>query len=247
LGCSVTDPVSEWISRASQLKDPILEIADMAETLPIKINWLLLGCALQQGISLIELQNFLNELKKEIGDVAKLPAPPENLILSIISKCKLRGWTLAPQVAGIIWSVGRFARARQNRLDLWAQNHLPVDIWRECTEIFYMGKSNALRPKILGFLYRLVLLAPIHAGELPPLPNSAGARRWLIQTKVYNPEESPKEKLKTVNSLYKELYPKKPALACHALQFFAEPIDENAYFCQKIFPCDLCPIAGYCS
>jgi len=242
----VTEPISEWILKASRLKDPILEIAGRAETLPSRINWLLLGCALQQGINLAELQNFLSESKKEINDIAKLPAPSEKLILSIISKCKLKEWTLAPQVAGIIWSVGRFARARQNRLDLWAQNHLPVDIWRECTEIFYMGKSNALRPKILGFLYRLVSLAPVHAGELPPLPNSAGARRWLIQTKVYNPEESPKEKLKTVNYLYKELSPKKPALACHALQFFAEPMDENIYFCQRIFPCDLCPISNCC-
>jgi len=242
----VTDPVGEWILKASRLKDPILEVAGRADSLPVKINWLLLGCTLQQGISLAELQFFLSELQKEIDDIAKLPAPSEKLILSMISKCRLREWTLAPQAAGIIWSVGRFARARQNRLDLWAQNHLPVDIWRECTEIFYMGKSNALRPKVLGFLYRLVSLVSVRAGELPPLPNSAGARRWLIKAKIYNPEESPKEKLKTVNSLYRELSPKKPALACHALQFFAEPIDENIYFCQKIFPCDSCPVAGYC-
>ena len=242
----MTDPVGEWILKASQLKDPILGVAGKADSLPVKINWLLLGCALQQGINLAELQFFLSELQKEIDDIAHLPVPSEKLILKIISKCKLTEWSLAPQAAGIIWSVGRFARARQNRLDLWAQAHLPVDIWRQCTEIFYMGKSNVLRPKVLGFLYRLLSLIRPQTGELPPLPNSAGARRWLIQAKIYDSEESPKEKLKTVNSLYRELCPEKPARACHALQFFAEPIDEGFYFCQKIFPCDLCPVAGYC-
>ena len=238
--------ISEWISKASQLKDPLVEVADKAEALPAKINWLLLGCALQQGINLAELQNFLFELQKEIGDVAELPAPAENAILNAISKCKLKDWSLAPQAAGIIWSVGRFVRIRKNRLDMWAVSHSPSDIWRECSEIFYMGKSSALRPKILNFLHRLVSFSPMGAGTLPPLPASAGARRWLIQTKAYNSEESPKEKLKTVNSLYKELFPKNPALACHALQFFAEPVDENSYFCRRIYPCNLCPVAEYC-
>jgi hypothetical protein len=242
----VTNPVSEWILKASRLKDPLVDVADKAETLPVKISWLLLGCALQQGISLAELQSFLLGLQKNIKDVAELPAPAENLILNAISKCKLKDWSLAPQAAGIIWSVGRFARLRENRLDLWAANHSPSDIWRECSEIFYMGKNSALRPKILNFLHRLVSFSPMGAGALPPFPNSAGARRWLIQTKIYDPEESPKEKLKTANSLYKELFPKNPALACHALQFFAEPVSENAYFCQRIFPCNLCPVAEYC-
>lgn len=242
----MTNPVSEWILKASRLKDPLVDVADKAETLPVKISWLLLGCALQQGISLAELQSFLLGLQKNIKDVAELPAPAENLILNAISKCKLKDWSLAPQAAGIIWSVGRFARLRENRLDLWAANHSPSDIWRECSEIFYMGKNSALRPKILNFLHRLVSFSPMGAGALPPFPNSAGARRWLIQTKIYDPEESPKEKLKTANSLYKELFPKNPALACHALQFFAEPVSENAYFCQRIFPCNLCPVAEYC-
>ncbi len=242
----MTDPVSEWILKASQLKDPLAEVADKAENLPVKISWLLLGCALQQGIKLAELQNFLLELQKNINDVAELPAPAEDLILNAISKCELKDWNLAPQVAGIIWSVGRFARIRKNRLDLWAKNHSPSDIWRECSEIFYMGRTSALRPKILNFLHRLKIFSQMGAGALPPLPSSAGARRWLIQTKVYDPEENPKEKLRTVNSIYKELFPKKPAFACHALQFFAEPLKGNAYFCQKIFPCNACPIAEYC-
>ncbi len=238
--------ISEWILKASQLMDPLVEVAAKAETLPAKINWLLLGCALQQGISLAELQNFLFELQKKVGDVAELPAPAEDVILSAISKCKLKNWNLAPQVAGIIWSVGRFVRVRENRLDLWVVNHSPSDVWRACSEIFYMGKSNPLRPKILNFLHRLVSFSPMGTGALPPLPNSAGARRWLIQTKVYNPEENPKEKLKTANSLYKELFPKNPALACHALQFFAEPIDDNSYFCRRIYPCASCPVSEYC-
>ncbi|MDR3001485.1 MAG: hypothetical protein LBU89_09495 [Fibromonadaceae bacterium] len=242
----MTDPVSEWILKASQLKDPIVEIADKAETLHIKINWLLLGCALQQSISLSDLRFFLLELQKEIKDVAELPAPAENLILNTISKCGLKKWSLAPQVAGIIWSVGRFARIRENRLDLWATRHSPSDLWRECSEIYYMGKNSALRPKILLFLHRLISLSPVGAGVLPPLPNSAGARRWLIKTKVYDPDENPKEKLKTVNSLYKELSPKNPVLACHALQFFAEPLDEDTFFCQQISPCNSCLVSEYC-
>jgi hypothetical protein len=238
--------VSKWILKASQLKEPIVEIALEANTLPAKINWLLLGCALQQGIGLAELQNFLIELQKEVNDIAELPTPSQNLILGIISKCRLKDWSLAPQAAGIIWSVGRFARARKNRLDLWAKSHSPSDIWRECGEIFYMGKSNPLRPKVLGFLFRLPFLLPVCQGTLPPLPNSAGARRWLIKANIYNGQETSKEKLRTANSLYKELFPKNPALACHALQFFAEPVNENIYFCQRIFPCKLCPVSQYC-
>jgi hypothetical protein len=241
----MTNPVSEWILKASQFEEPIVEIASRAADLPAKINWLLLGCALQQGIRLAELQCFLAELQKEIGDVAELPAPSENLILSVVSKCGLAGWSLAPQAAGIVCSVGRFARARKNRLDLWVQSHSPVDVWRECGEIFYMGKSNPLRPKALVFLHSLASLSNTGAGELPPLPNSAGARRWLIQAKIYDPDENPKEKLKTANSLYKELYPKNPKLAWHALQFFAEPLGEG-YFCHRIFPCKLCPVNGHC-
>ena len=242
----MTEPISEWILRASQLKDPVVEVAGRAGSLPVKLNWLLLGCTLQQGINLAELQNFLSELQREIGDIAELPAPSENLILKVISKCKLKDWNLAPQAAGIVWSVGRFARVREKRLDLWVASHSPVDIWRQCGEIFYMGKSSALRPKVLLFLHRLASFLSTLAGELPHLPNSAGARRWLIQTKVYNPEESPREKLRTVNALYRELFPKNPALACHALQFFAEPVNENIYFCQRIFSCNLCPVSNYC-
>jgi len=242
----VTDLVNEWILRASQFKDPIVEVADRAESLPEKLNWLLLGCTLQQCINLAELQNFLSELQIEIGDIAELPAPSEDLILGVISKCKLKDWNFAPQVAGIIWSVGRFARVREKRLDLWVASHSPADIWRACGEIFCMGKNSPLRPKALLFLHRLVSFSATRAGELPPFPNSAGARRWLIQTKVYNPQESPKEKLNRANVLYRELSPKNPASAWHALQFFAEPIDENIYFCQRIFPCDSCPISDYC-
>jgi hypothetical protein len=242
----VTNPVSEWILKAAQFEEPLVQAASGAEILPIKINWLLLGCALKQGIELAELQNFLTELQKEISDIAELPVPSENLILSIISKCRLKNWSLAPQVAGIIWSVGRFARARENRLDLWAKNHSPSVLWQQSGEIFYMGKSNPLRPKVLGFLFRLSFLSNTGEGVLPPLPNSAGARRWLIRSGIYNSEQSPKEKLRDANSLYKELFPKNPSLACHALQFFAEPVNESIYFCQRIFLCNLCPVGNFC-
>jgi len=234
--------ISEWILKAVQFEEPLVQVASGEK----KINWLLLGSALKQGISLSELQNFLTELQKETNDFAELPVPSESLILSIISKCKLKDWSLAPQVAGIIWSVGRFARARENRLDLWVKNNSPSAIWQQCGEIFYMGKSNPLRPKVLGFLFRLSFISTTGEGILPPLPNSAGARRWLIQSGIYNPDESPKEKLRSANSLYKELFPKNPSLACHALQFFAEPVGEGVYFCQRIFPCNACPVGGGC-
>jgi hypothetical protein len=236
----VTDPVREWILKASQLKDPIVEVAG-------DVNWLLLGCALQQGINLFDLQNFLAELKKEIGDIAELPAPAENIISKAIPKCGLRNWSFAPQAAGIIWSVGRFIRARKNRLDLWVQSRTASDIWRECGEIFYMGKTSPLRPKALTFLFRVTEFAmPLQKPPHPLLPSSAGARRWLIKSEIYDVNDTPKEKLKAVNSFYKELFPKNPALACHALQFFAEPMGEGNYFCQKLFRCEGCLVAEYC-
>jgi hypothetical protein len=236
----VTDSVKEWILKASQLRDPIVEVAG-------NINWLLLGCALQQGISLFDLQNFLAELKKEIGDIAELPAPAESLISKTISKCRLWNWNLAPQAAGIIWSVGRFVRARKSRLDLWAQSHSASDIWRECGEIFYMGKTSPLRPKALMFLFKVTEFAkPLQKPPYPLLPSTAGARRWLIKAEIYDANKTPKEKLITINKLYKELFPKNPSLACHALQFFAEPIYEGNYFCKKLFPCETCLVSEYC-
>ena len=242
----MTNPVNEWILKAAQFEEPLVQAASSAETLQAKINWLLLGSALQQKIGISELQNFLTELQKEISDIAELPVPSENLILSVISKCGLKDWNLAQQAAGIVWSVGRFARARENRLDLWAKNNPPSALWQQSSEIFYMGKSNPLRPKVLGFLFRLSFLSNTGDGILPPLPNFAGTRRWLIQSGIYNSEQSPKEKLRDANALYKELFPQKPSLACHTLQFFAESIDENTYFCQKIFPCNLCPVGNFC-
>jgi hypothetical protein len=234
----MTNPVSEWILRASSLKDPVAEAAGTVADASAKTNWLLLASALQQGINLGELRNFIIELQKNMSDVAQLPAPAENLILDAIAKCRLKNWSLAPYTPGIVWSVGRFARARENRLDLWVQKTTPSDIWRSCGEIYYMGKTSALRPKVLGFLYRI--------GKWEVLPFSAGARRWLVQAKTYDVQETPKEKLRAINNLYKNLYPKNPALACHALAFFAEPFDEESFFCQKIFPCNLCPVSGYC-
>ena len=54
------------------------------------------------------------------------------------------------------------------------------------------------------------------------------------------------ELLQDVAAVSKELFPKNPAFACHALQFFAEPVDENTYFCQRIFPCKSCPVKLSC-
>jgi hypothetical protein len=245
----MTNPVSQWILKASKLKDPLVEAASAACALHEKINWLLYACALQQGINLDPLQKFIAELQRDIKDIAELPAPAESLILSKIAKCKLKDWSLAPQAAGIAWSVGRFARSKENRLDLWVKSSSPADIWRSCGEIFYMGK-NAIRPKALGFLFRVRSLAePAEVAErsrsAAPLPSSAGARRWMIQEKIYNADESAKEKLLAANSLYKDLCSKTPALACHALQFFAEPL-ESGYFCQRLFSCSLCPVSLHC-
>jgi len=242
----VTNPVNEWILKAAQFDEPLVQVAKGAETLQAKISWVLLGSAMLQKISILELQNFLTELQKEIKDIAALPVPPENLILSVISKCGLRDWNLAQQAAGIVWSVGRFARARENRLDLWAKNNPPSALWQQSSEIFYMGKNNPLRPKVLGFLFRLSFLSNTGEGILPPLPNFAGTKRWLIQSGIYNSEQSQKEKLRDANTLYKNLFPQKPSLACHALQLFAEPMDENTYFCQKICPCNQCPVGDFC-
>ncbi|MDR2580294.1 MAG: hypothetical protein LBC85_04790 [Fibromonadaceae bacterium] len=231
----MTNSVSQWIEKASLIKDPLVEAAGNAASPNEQVNWLLFASALKQGIDLAPLQKFIVELQKNIKSLAELPAPSEDLIFSVIAKCRLRSWSLASVAAGIAWSVGRFARARDNRLDLWVKNHSASDIWRSCGEIFYMGKTSPLRPKALDFLFR------VKKGGAP-LPHSAGARRWLIKTNAYNADESPKEKLRTANSLYKKLYPKNPALACHALQFFTEPLGEG-YFCQKISPCNSCLVA----
>ena len=231
--------MTDWILKAVQIKEPIVEVSP-------NVDWLLLGCVLQQNISIADLQTFLLALQKEIKNIAELPAPGEELILSVIKKCKLQNWKLAQQAAGIVWSVGRFIRARNNRLDEWARSSSPSDIWLQCGDIFYMGKTNPLRPKVLAFMHRLSFLLPLGKGKMPPLPNTAGAKRWLINTNAYNPDYSPKDKLRAANALYKELYPEKPSYAWHALQFFCEPISEGVYFCQRIFPCDKCPAAEFC-
>lgn len=195
-----------------------------------------------------------------IGDqgLCSLPAPKESIIQSCLDKWAPTGeWELSPQVPGIVWSVGLFVRNRGIKLDAWALQAAPRDIWRDCGEIHFMGRSSAQRPKVLEFLHRLSSPYPAGLGMVlsdvggrPPLPASMGARRWLSWMGPYEvmgyAAASPARRLQLIGEVYSSSLVKEAWRACHGLQFFTEPAREG-YLCSQLMGgCKKCPLCNDC-
>jgi len=129
--------------------------------------------------------------------------------------------------------------------------------WRQLSSIYYIGKSNAVRPKALLIQDRMYHAMPYGMNLGPqsestdwPMAISAGAQRWM---KWIGPARaswflalSDKERLQTYQKLYRGINPDNPVLVPHALQFFAEP-DGRSLECQKPWgTCQGCPLVHWC-
>lgn len=249
-----------FLERAAHWTDPVIAIHQDEPVLSKRIAWLLLGCALQQGISLDGLARFLQCLDRNLGDEAlfSLPAPREDAIQECLRTSGIRGeWDLLPHVPGIIWSVGQFIRNRGRSLEDWTRSSSSREIWRGCGEIYYMGKNSPQRPKVLSFLFRLTAPSPVGLGlpllaegGTPPLPSSMGARRWLSWIGPFRvcgyAEAQGGRRLSIMGDIYKKLSPDRPWLACHGLQFFTDPLANTYYCAHKMGGCAQCPLQNEC-
>jgi len=254
------EAVRAFVDKAMDWPDPLVRIALRAESPSERAAWLLLGCALQQRIALSDLTLFMESLYRSLGSngLVALPAPRETTIRqSMAALGKGREWELAPQVPGIVWSVGQFVRSRGMPFAEWLDQTSPRDIWRDCGEIHYMGRSSPLRPKILAFLHRIAAPAPaglgwilVNEGGRPPLPASPGARRWLAWIGPYEEsgyaDASTALRMRIVVEAYGRIKPEAPWKATHGLQFFTEPFDDS-YLCAKnLGGCYNCPLTNDC-
>lgn len=249
-----------FIQNAENHADPLTAWCRNLASPDAQAAWLLLGCALHQGIALPPLLSLLDSLKALLGEDAafQLPAPREAVLQNAFRQVALTGdWELLPQLPGIVWSVGRFVRNRNQPFAEWVKASSPRDIWRACGEIHYMGKNSAQRPKVLEFLFRLQSPSPAglgwslaEEGGRPPLPVTMGARRWLAWigpwSETMYAEEGSAGKMKIIQKLYEHLSPQAPWKACHALLFYTEPAGHR-YLCMELSgSCDRCPLVLEC-
>ncbi len=257
---AVAEATRLFLARAREWPDPLVAWSATLDNLDQRLAWTLLGSALHQGIALPALSKFLGALHSAIGadGLHSLPAPRESLIDEAMRRSLSKGeWELAPQVPGIIWSVGLFIRQRGEPLSSWLARQSPRSLWRDCGEIHYMGRSGATRPKVLAWIQRLRTRSPIglgfsllKEGGEPPVPITPGARRWMAWVGPYKAsgygEATPERKAALVQDVYSRLSPDDKGAASHGLSFYTEP-DGSGYLCSTMQNgCSSCPMIRFC-
>lgn len=257
---AVAEATRLFLARAHKWPDPLVAWSASLQTLDQRLGWTLLGSALHQGIALPALLKFLDALHASIGPegLHALPAPRESLIDNAMRRSLSKGeWELAPQVPGIIWSVGLFIRQRGEPMSSWLARQSPRTLWRDCGEIHYMGRSGATRPKVLAWIQRLRARPPLGLGFSlpkdggePPAPITPGARRWMAWIGPYKAsgygEATPERKAALIQEAYGRLSPEDKELASHGLSFYTEP-DGSGYLCSTMQNgCSICPLLCFC-
>ena len=237
--------------------------------------WTLFGTALFQGCSYSCFSYIFNALyKRYCGEkLWALPVPKaEEIMACVDAGLKESGlwgkqkWTLYENVPGIFWSVGLFVR-RHLPLEGWLASRTMQGLWRDLSEIYYMGK-NYPRPKVCIAVYRLTAPQPLGLGldydttdgveSSLPFPLTLGCRRYLsflgpASGEAFSAMKSD-EKVKLASDLYysiAETFPKNsplnhPFAAVHALQFFLES-GKDGFICRVATKdCTLCPLRNDC-
>ena len=242
-----------------QCADPIVYVASKLSSQNEQIAWTLLGSALFQDRTYPDILRLLCALhEKFLGDkLWSLPVPKAAEIEDVVEQTfNSRNWTVFEHVAGIFWSVGLFAR-RHPDLVTWVRERTPEELWNDLGEIYFMGRSNP-RPKACAAIYRLIAPAPLGLGlefrggsQMPPLPLTMGARRFLAMLGPANDgsfsELEPQKKQKLANEYFKALAPENPYFAAHSLQFFLEN-GTNGFICRELTNrCENCPLYEYCN
>lgn len=248
-----------FVAMFSSVPDPVVAVAQRADTLDAKIAWTLLGSALFQERSYPEISALLEKLFETFPNekLWTLPVPKAAEIEGVVeSVFRCRYWTLFEHVAGIFWSVGLFVRQHGCDLVGWAASRTPEEMWRDLGEIYFMGKAKP-RPKACAAIYRLISSAPQgleivckNTDKKPPLPLTMGARRYLSfvgPAKDHNfSEMSAERKQVLANELFCALDRESPYRASHALQFFLE-MGKDDFICrERTRNCSNCPMLECC-
>ena len=103
----------EFVALFKNVADPVLSVACKQPTLQGKIAWVLLGSALYQQRTYIEIKKLLENLSQEFPDdkLWALPVPGGSRISKVIQKTFTHNhWSLTKETPGIFWSVGLFVR-----------------------------------------------------------------------------------------------------------------------------------------
>lgn len=239
--------------------DPVVAVAEKAETLEGKIAWALFGSALSQEIPLELLQKTLDSLFRSFpGErLWTFPLATESGIREAVrSGKKTFDWPLEESVPGIFWSVGNFVR-RRTPLAGWASSTSFRGILRDLGEIFFMGKG-AYRPKAILAVSRMFSPLPRGLGVLRtnsptdeiPVPFAFGARRWIgfvgPGKEIGYGEMDDAKKRHLGVTLSKALSPSDPWKASHAFQFFLEKSPEGALCSRLTESCSKCPLSPFC-
>lgn len=245
----------------SEFADPVQQALNKIGDPEAQIAWTIAAEAMHQSISLGQLADLVSSLSEAFpGDrLWALPAIREADVNQVMrSKPWLQGWPLGIHLPGILNSVGNWIRVGGATPKLRLQKKGTAELWRELGSIYFMGKTNPVKPKVLALLQRLrmpqplglgmdIASTPLASGNPWPLPVSVGARKWL-KAMGPNPQgwmesHSDAERLQYFQRMYSAITPRKPEQAFYGLSFFLEG-GGSELLCRNIFEgCRQCPLA----
>lgn len=226
-----------------------------------QVAWTIAAEAMHQSISLGQLADLVSSLSEAFpGD--RLWALPAIRVADVdrVMKGKpwLQGWPLEIHLPGILNSVGNWIRVGGGIPRILLQKKTTAVLWRELGSIYFMGKTNPVKPKVLTLLQRLrtpsplgwgidIPTAPLASGNSWPLPVSVGARKWLKamgpNPQAWMESHSDSERLQYFQRMYSAIHPRKPDIAYHGLSLFLEG-GGSELLCRNIFEgCRNCPLA----
>ena len=249
-----------FCEKLSGTPDPFaVELAHIASP-DARIVWAIAGEALHQAVSYAGVAQLVAALRAVLPgeQLLQLPAPKEALIRKAMhSIAWTRDWVLEAHVYGILISIGEWGRRCGTSLSSHVQQRDTAQLWRELGNIYFMGRTSVVKPKVLCALHRLrmpeplglgitITDAPLRSGHPWPFPVSNGVRRWL---KLLGPDpvrwmesHSEPDRLRYFQKMYAGIWPANPQGVAHGLSFFLEPCGVLPLCIQVIEGCPNCPL-----
>ncbi len=242
--------------------DPVCLVLDSMEDPDCKAAWAIAGAALHQSIGLGQLADLIQSLYAKFPDdrLWSLPAIREKDVEMIFrGKPWLSGWALIPHVPGILNSIGNWIRQEGGIPRECLSGRTTAQVWKGLSQIYFMGKSNPVRPKVLSAIFRLREKAPyglgydiftvkLASGNPWPLPVSVGARKWLKMIgpnpEIWMEKHSELERLQYFQKMYAAICPGAPDKAAHGLSFFLESGGSDLLCRTMQDGCKNCPLGS---
>jgi len=252
----------EFCAAVSRVTDPLALVLFEIENLDERVAWTVAAEVLRQSITLPMLGSLIQELRRQLpGSLLWcLPAPRQKIISDVLKKQPwLKGWILEPHLLGILASVGVWVRNTGNQPYLYVSKSNMTELWREFSKIYFIGKSNQVRPKVLSLLFRLTapvpmgLDLPVHrdplaSGNLWPYPVYAGARKWLKligpDPRIWMERHTELERLQYFQKMYQGIYPAHPEVVAYGLSIFLEQQGTELLCINSFGGCVHCPLAA---